>query len=235
MRFSFSSVKRRTGVLAWKMESREEGSCCLSERDHKWSILRHSMGGARPLYCLTVDMMLIGFHLSKDPVPSEHVTYHRALWMYWFEETWILNATFLSIQTLHVTVDAVAACLIWLVCLINMDADEISADRILWVSDEYQILNDFMLLCTGFLQGLIFHSYQSQRVIPIVIWCISKGNIEDREFCKKDSKKWMLIFIYFFICQNKSMMVNVWKWIKVVIYCNFKAMQKIYIILFFNT
>lgn len=34
------------------------------------------MGGAHDCrYC----MMLIGFHLSEDPVPSEHITYHRAL------------------------------------------------------------------------------------------------------------------------------------------------------------
>ncbi len=142
----------------------------------------------------------------------------------------------MSIQTLHVTVNAVAACLIWLGCLINMDADEISADRILWVSDEYQILNDFMLLCTGFLQGLIFHSYQSQRVTPSWPDVFLRETLKTENFVKKDSKKWMLILIFiFFICQNKSMMVNVWKWIKAVIYCNFKAMQKIYIVLFLNT
>lgn len=148
----------------WRAERKV---AAVYQRDHRWSVLRHSMGGAHPLYCLTVDMMLIGFHLSKDPVASEHVTYHRALWKYWFGLNINLKCyKFLSIKTLHVTVNAVAACLIWLVCLINMDVDESSADRILWVSDEYQILNVFMLLCTRLLQGLIFHSHQSQCVNP---------------------------------------------------------------------
>ncbi len=147
----------------WRAERKV---AAVYQRDHRWSILRHSMGGALPLYCLTVDMMLIGFHLSKDSVPSErHVSQSFMKVLIWGNIN-LKCYKFLSIKTLHVTVNVVAACLIWLVCLINMDVDEISADRILWVSDEYQILNVFMLFCTHLLQGLIFHSYQSQCVNP---------------------------------------------------------------------
>lgn len=86
------------------------------------------MGGVHPLCCLTLDMMLTGFHLSKDPVPSGHVTYCITELYESIGNINLKHYKFLSIKALHVTFSAVAACLIRLVCFINMDAEESFAD-----------------------------------------------------------------------------------------------------------
>lgn len=148
------------------MESREEGSCCLSERSQ--------MINTEALYGWSTSIILPDCRYDANRV--SFIKRFSSFWTCHVSQSFMkvliwgnLNLKcykFLSIKTLHVTVNVVAACLIWLVCLINMDVDEISADRILWVSDEYQILNVFMLFCTRLLQGLIFHSYQSQCVNP---------------------------------------------------------------------
>lgn len=180
----------------WDIWSREEGCCCLSETSSQ-------MINTEALYGWSTSIILPDFRYDANWVSfikrsssfwTCHVLYHRALWKHWKHTVNLKHYKFLSIKALHVTFSAVAACLIRLVCVINMDAEESFADCECQMS-----IRSWVFLCTCLQQGHIFQ---------FLIWCVSDGNIEDQTWVYRSGID--LIIKHGYYVKKKSVEIKVW-------------------------